>query len=180
MRHGDAGENESPPPKPDKLKKGRAAPVTKSEEVIERILAAVSEGTPLAEVLREEWAPHHSSFYDWLSGDPALDRRFARAREIGHDLIAAKARRVARGGEGSSKDVKRDRLIIDTDLKLLEKWDRRYRPAQVLAGDPEAPLISEAPTDPVAVLLEILAAARARKQEHDRKLLPPPDGSDLA
>jgi hypothetical protein len=140
-------------------------PVVKSEDVIERIIEAVSNGTPLAEVLREKWAPHHSTFYDWLNNDPDLDRRFARAREIGHDVIAANARNVARGKRGSSKDVKRDRLIVDTDLKLLEKWDRRYRPAQVLAGDPEAPLFPQTQNiDLGETLVALLGVALARRE----------------
>jgi hypothetical protein len=147
----------------------RAAPVAKSDDVIERILATVSDGTPLAEVLREDWAPHPSTFYDWLNDDPELDRRFARVREIGHDVIAANIRNIARGEKGSSKDVKRDRLIVDADLKLLEKWDRRYRPAQVLAGDPEAPLVFEHHVGMGGheqLLADILARAAARRAYH--------------
>jgi hypothetical protein len=178
----------------EKGKAKRAAPVAKSEAVLDRILEAVGSGTPLAEVLREDWAPHHSSFYGWLNDDPDLDRRFAAAREAGHDNIAANTRRVARGEAGSSKDVKRDRLIVDTDLKLLQAWDRRYRPTQILAGDPDAPLIP-APTDPtdptiaIAAIAAILEAARARMEAQERwlaehgaeqKQIEYRDGSDLA
>lgn len=182
MRHGDAGGGEANGRETAIEKKGRAVPVQKTDQVIDRVLAAVSEGTPLAEVCREPWAPHASTFYDWIAADAARQRDLARARESGHDLIAARARKIARGEEGSSKDVKRDRLIVDTDLKLLQAWDKRYRPAQVLAGDPEAPLVVPAfdPDQAAHTLLNILTAARARKETLEAMGLPPPDGSDLA
>lgn len=50
----------------------------------------------------------------------------ARARDIGFDAIAARTRDVARGTDGSTGDVQRDKLIIETDLKLLAKWSRKY------------------------------------------------------
>ena len=43
-------------------------------------------------------------------------------REIGYDAIANNLRGVARGLEGSTKDVQRDKLIVWTDLQLLAKW----------------------------------------------------------
>lgn len=51
---------------------------------------------------------------------------------MGYDAIADRVRKTARGkieadGGESSGDVQRDKLIIDTDLKLLAKWDpKRY------------------------------------------------------
>jgi hypothetical protein len=42
-------------------------------------------------------------------------------------VIAARTRETARGFGDSSGDVQRDKLIIETDLKLLAKWDpKRY------------------------------------------------------
>lgn len=142
--------------------------VSRSPEVVERILEAVSGGTPLAEVCREDWAPHPSNFYKWLREDPELDQLFAEARDLGHDVIAANTRSIARGKEGSSGDVKRDRLAVETDLKLLEKWDRRYRPAQVIAGDPDAPLIPAPPhidhAETLAAILGVLLKRKARAE----------------
>ncbi len=47
----------------------------------------------------------------------------ARARDLGEDCIAIGCRLVARGQGESSGDVQRDKLIVDTDLKLLAKWN---------------------------------------------------------
>jgi hypothetical protein len=47
----------------------------------------------------------------------------------------------AQDGGDSSGDVQRDKLIVDTDLKLLAKWDpRRYGERQLVGSDPDNPL----------------------------------------
>lgn len=68
----------------------------------------------------------------WRETDPAIAAQFDEARDLGYDAIASRLRQTARGrgeaaGGDSTDDVQRDKLIIDTDLKLLAKWDpRRY------------------------------------------------------
>lgn len=135
--------------------------VTKSAEVIDLILESVSAGTPLAEVCRQEWAPSATSFYSWLNADPELDARFAQARELGQAAIEAHSRFVARGEQGySSGDVKRDKLIVETNDRMLDRWDRRYRTATEAADGPTA-LGSTA--DLEASLCDILARAAAQR-----------------
>jgi hypothetical protein len=69
---------------------------------------------------------------DWRAHDPEIAAQFDEARDLGYDAIAQRSRRTARGkgeadGGDSTGDVARDKLIIDTDHKLLAKWDpRRY------------------------------------------------------
>lgn len=69
---------------------------------------------------------------DWRLQDADIRAQFDEARDDGYDAIANRLRFTARGkgdadGGDSSGDVQRDKLIIDTDLKLLAKWDpRRY------------------------------------------------------
>src|SRR5262249_54902884 len=73
--------------------------------------------------------PTDRTIRTWVAENPAFASDIARARIDGHDAIAERTRGVARGdvGAGSTGDVQRDKLIIDTDLKLLAKWDpRRY------------------------------------------------------
>jgi len=58
---------------------------------------------------------------------PEVSGLLARARDLGETVIANNLRDVARGGPGSSGDVQRDKLIVDTDLKLLAIWNpKRY------------------------------------------------------
>lgn len=68
----------------------------------------------------------------WQREDPALESAIADARVIGHDVIAADCLTIADksasdSGEGGAVHVQRDRLRVDTRLKLLAKWDpKRY------------------------------------------------------
>lgn len=58
-----------------------------------------------------------------IAENPEFAAMMNDARRIGADTIANNVRKVTRGEVGhSSGDVKRDRLIAETDLKLLSKW----------------------------------------------------------
>lgn len=93
-----------------------------ADQVIERLC----QGEPLTQIAREP-LPHISQIYRWRDENQPFARDFARAREIGYDVIAARTRLIARGKDDSTADVVRDRLIVETDLKLLARWDpKRY------------------------------------------------------
>lgn len=104
----------------------RGRPSLETPETKAAIIDRIANGEPLAQICRDPKTPCMSAVNNWRRDDAAFDGDFARAREAGHDLIAARVRDVARGLEGSSGDVQRDRLIVETDLKLLAKWDKRY------------------------------------------------------
>lgn len=77
----------------------------------------------------------------WRGQDASIAACFDAARDEGFDAIAHRCRATARGKGDSTADVQRDKLIIETDLKLLAKWDpRRYGEKVTLAGDAENPL----------------------------------------
>ncbi len=121
-------------------------PSIKTPEIVDAVCEAVSQGTPLVEACRDN-GTSKSTWNDWIAADKELSVRFARAREDGNDAIAYRARKTARGlasleGGDSTGDVQRDKLIIETDLKLLAKWDRRYGDKMLVGSDPENPLPS--------------------------------------
>ncbi|NQX03078.1 hypothetical protein HQ447_20650 [bacterium] len=98
-----------------------------TETLADEILERISNGKPLAVMCREEHFPHRSTVSAWCLSQPDFAARYAQAREIGFDAIACRVREIARGVGESTKDVQRDKLIIETDLKLLAKWDpKRY------------------------------------------------------
>ena len=114
-----------------------------SPELFETIIERVALGEPLAKICREDGMPNRRSFYDWIEKYSDIAPRFARAREDGYDCIAENARLVAKGEPNySTGDVNRDKLIIETDLKLLAKWSRRYADKQQieLTGKDGTPL----------------------------------------
>jgi len=100
-----------------------ARPSIYSDEIITAICARLSDGEPMAQICRSDAMPSYSAVWDWMQQYDNVKEAIARARDLGEDVIAAGLRDVARGGVGSSGDVQRDKLIVDTDLKLLAKWN---------------------------------------------------------
>lgn len=100
---------------------------------------------------------------DWRLTDDDIRAQFDEARDEGYDAIAHRTRGTARGkdeaqGGDSTGDVQRDKLIIDTDLKLLAKWDpRRYGDKVQLADADGNKLPAHQLSD--AELLAIIAKA---------------------
>ena len=104
------------------------------------IVARLSKGEPLAVICRDEWLPTDRTVRKWADNDAAFASDIARAREAGHDAIANDALDIADGLkpivllEGDSPS-QRDRLRVETRLKLLAKWDpKRYGDLVKLAG----------------------------------------------
>jgi hypothetical protein len=122
---------------------GRPSDYTK--EIAQTICERLSEGEPLAEICRDPGMPHPSTVRRWATKNDGLSIAIAHAREDGEDRISANIRRTAKGDpEFSSGDVQRDKLIIDTDLKLLSKWNpKKYGDKQIIGGDPENPVKTE-------------------------------------
>jgi hypothetical protein len=107
--------------------KRRRSALKDSPDVRERIITGISEGIPLAVICREDGMPSDDTVRNWADEDERFARDIARARECGFDQIAHRLRSTSRGRGESTGDVVRDKLIIDTDLKLLAKWDpKRY------------------------------------------------------
>lgn len=111
-------------------------------DIVERL----GKGEPLTVICETKGYPTDRTVRRWAEADAAFASDIAGARESGHDAIAARARQTARGAGDSSGDVQRDKLIIETDLKLLAKWDpKRYgdKVAHVGGGEGDAPIKSE-------------------------------------
>lgn len=118
-------------------------PTSYTPEIAQRICDQLAEGIPLAEVCREEGMPNPSTVWRWCQKDESLSQAIAAAREDGEERITADLRRIARGDQGhSTGDIQRDKLIIDTDLKLLAKWNPKKYGDKTLHANPdgESPL----------------------------------------
>lgn len=118
------------------------APLANRDELVTEVCRRLSEGEPMTQICRDSHLPGDRTIREWVENDPAVSAAIARAREIGFDTIAARLRETARGMGESSGDVQRDKLIIETDLKLLAKWDpKRYGELLKLGGDERVPLV---------------------------------------
>lgn len=127
-----------PAKKAAKAKGGR--PTKRTPELLRKIGNRLGQGEPLTSICAD-LKLCDDTVRNWMEKDEAVSRAIARAREEGGQAIAFRARQTARGDGDSTGDVQRDKLIIDTDLKLLSKWDpKRYGDRLTHAGDPEAPI----------------------------------------
>ncbi|MFK2876905.1 terminase small subunit-like protein [Rhodanobacter hydrolyticus] len=100
------------------------------DKLVQDICARLADGEPLTVICRSLGIPKRT-VDEWRGIDPLIAAQFDDARDHGYDAIAKHAREVASGnhrkGKDSSTNVQRDKLIVETDLKLLAKWDpRRY------------------------------------------------------
>lgn len=107
-------------------------------EIVERL----SRGEPLAVICRDDWLPSATTVRNWQGENAEFACAIARAREDGFDQIAADCLEIADGRDKKDpidfeasvadgtlivRDHNRDRLRVDTRLKLLAKWDpKRY------------------------------------------------------
>lgn len=111
----------------------------RTPEIDDTIIAAISEGKPLAQICREIGIDR-TTVYCWRREDEAFDQRFARARDEGFDAIAEDCLAIADETSNDTKIVgeddrevanaewiSRSKLRVETRLKLLAKWDpKRY------------------------------------------------------
>lgn len=102
---------------------GRSIFADDREAVIEEICQRLMLGEPLASICRDPNMPAADTIHDWGQREPSLARRIALCREMGSDAIAVDALNIADNVEGyGSGDTSRDKLRVDTRLKLLGKW----------------------------------------------------------
>lgn len=132
-------------------------PSLRTQKVCDEIIERVSSGEPLAQVCRDAHMPALRTVYDWMENDAELSARFARARVVGYDMIAADALRIADtphigqvvresdkdGTVVTTEDMLGHRkLQIETRIKLLAKWDpKRYGERVEVAGDATSPIV---------------------------------------
>ena len=134
--------------KAQQIKRGRPSGYTDAlaAEIVDRI----TQGETLADICRDDHMPGYRTVYDWERAHPDFSANITRARLYGYDQIANATRRVARGAPGhSTGDTQRDKLIIETDLKLLSKWDKRYgdKIEQTVQGADGGPVQTETKLD---------------------------------
>lgn len=108
-------------------------PKDKADEIIEWI----SSGQTLREWCRQKGNPSFRTVYDWCDKDEEFASRFARAREVGQDLIAEQCLEIidtqpemAISSGANSESSHRDSAHVtwlknraEMRLKLLAKWN---------------------------------------------------------
>jgi hypothetical protein len=118
---------------PNKGGRPRSGP---PQEIVDQIIDWLSDGQTLRSFCRQPGMPAFRTVYDWCDKDEEFFARFARAREVGHDMIAEETLELVDTRPESIVDqngvskidsgyVQWQRIRIDQRLKLLAKWNPR-------------------------------------------------------
>ena len=142
-------------------------------EVAAEICERLSNGETLRAICRSDAKfPVWQKIYEWMAKDAALAGAIAHARLMGHDAIAEDVRQIAQSeplavfDEAGNKrydpgSIAHKKLMIETDLKLLAKWNpKKWGDRTTIAGDDESPLVIEANFDVFGELLKNLSLKR--------------------
>ncbi len=151
-----------------------------AQKIADAICERIAEGEPLRQICRDSGMPNWRTVYDWLDAHPEFSARFARARDLGFDAIAEEALEIA---DTPLKGVRREKdkfgvktieedmlghrkLQIETRLKLLAKWSRKYgdKLTQEVTGPNGGPVQHEH-TEKLSEPLERALAALAEGAE---------------
>ena len=113
--------------------------------------------------------PSYQTVYEWIAADEKIGGAIAYGRAQGYDAIARDTLLIADGKKPSrlvqpdgteieEHDATRDKLRVDTRLKLLAKWDpKRYGDSvQLKHADADGKKLDTAPL--VAELMGLLGA----------------------
>lgn len=114
------------------------------DEIVAEICLQLAQGTPLTVICRQPGFPDPSTVWLWGEADPQVAHDIARARLVGHDAIADELLEIA---DDKSGDPTRDKLRVETRLKLLAKWNpKKYGDStQVRHADADGGKIDNAP-----------------------------------
>lgn len=121
--------------KTEPAKRGRA-PQPVPQDLADDVIEWISAGKTLREWCRMEGHVSFRAVYDWIEKDPVFASRFARAREIGQDVIAEEALAIIdteaemTGDDSFHRDSAHVTWLknrAEMRLKLLAKWNpKRY------------------------------------------------------
>ena len=131
--------------------RGMGRPSTYNRAKVDHILHEMATtGRSMTSICNEdEGMPFPQTFLRWVEEDiEGLSERYHRAREQGCDVIAAQCLEIADTGVNdwmekndpgnpgyalNGEHVQRSKLRVETRLKLLAKWSKRYSDRQEIA-----------------------------------------------
>lgn len=139
----------------------RLEPQANRHELVDEICARLLAGEPLAQICRDEHMPPPPVLWDWGKQDESIERAIADARDHGADAIAMDALDIS---DNLSGEPKRDKLRVDTRLRLLALWNpKKYGESQQLKlADANGDKLDTAPL--VGELLTMLAGGAPAAQ----------------
>lgn len=126
------------------------------EGIKAEVITHLRNGLSLRAISRMEGMPSHVTILDWVAADEGFADQYTRAREIGWNLRAERAVEQAEIAEDAAKG----RLAFDAERWYLGKMmPKVYGDRQVIAGDPEAPILSISDAQLDARLMALISQA---------------------
>lgn len=129
-------------------------PSTFTQELADEICQRLSDGETLASICRDDHMPAVRTVSHWTDKHSEFKADFAHAREEGFDAIAAETleiaddsrndfiEKLADNGDSKAQEarsngehIQRSKLRVETRLKLLSKWSKRYSDKSEVAVD---------------------------------------------
>jgi hypothetical protein len=145
--------------------KPKGRPSGYSQEIAGLICEKLSEGVPLSHICSEDWAPSYTTAKRWQRENEEFRSLSARAREDGTHFLADDCLRIA---DDDQIDPARQRIRIDTRLRLIGKWNSRAYGDKVdlnLGGQPDNPVVLDASKLSAGTLKEMMDASRSKPDE---------------
>jgi len=130
-------------------------------EIAEAICERLANGEPLARICRDDEMPAYSTVRKWESENAEFSALSARAKQDGTHFLADDSLRIA---DDKQIETQRAKLMIDTRLRLIGKWNAKAYGDKVAltGGDPasgDKPIqvmdVSELSPDQLAALASI-------------------------
>lgn len=109
--------------KPDtepKRKIGR--PTKKTPELVDEIIERLIEGQSMAQICKLEHMPSYVNVWRWEQDDEEFRNRSAHAKVEGTHFLAGDSLRIA---DDQTIDPQHKRVMVDTRLRLIGKWNRK-------------------------------------------------------
>lgn len=129
-----------------------------STELAERICERLANGEPLAKICRDADMPGYSTVRRWEDEKPEFQALSLRARQDGTHFLADDSLRIA---DDEEIDTQRAKLMIDTRLRLIGKWNAKAygdKITQEHTGADGGPIQSQATVDVTGLTPEQLQA----------------------
>ena len=99
-------------------------PTKYSEQLSDEICTRLAEGEPFSTICRDDHMPHFSTIWRWERAHPEFKAQTQMALEHGTHFLASDCLRIA---DDTEMDVPNRKLMVDTRLRLIGKWNaRRY------------------------------------------------------
>lgn len=120
-----------------------ARPSIYNEQVAGEICRRLASGEPMARICRDDDMPGYTTVMRWEQDNEEFRQLSTRAKQNGTHFLADDALRIA---DDETIDTNRAKLMIDTRLRLIGKWNAKaYGDKVALTGGGEGddPIKSE-------------------------------------